>query len=279
MSPQDTLEDVINNLTPEEVRLANQWFGNLGEKEQQNVAATIKKTQEMQSKVNELHPDKPIGISLVVAGSSIISRDYEDVDLFMIPETYDNGKFMQGLLLMRGLTAELAKSNCLFRHTGGYKRGETLGNDPKEFGRPLTMYLMVDKFDFEFQRKEGDILYMPTLDSEHIIELNRRNGTNMRVLSRNYVFGRDYSNVQDSDLEVPPEKLIDFYGKQVEQGKRDEIDRRFLAFKEFTETLRCIDKTDLRNLCRKMVGVVEPTVYSIETPAVYYFRCLVNHAL
>lgn len=279
MSSQNTLEGVINNLTPEESRLANQWFDNLGEKEQQNVVATIKKTQQMQSHVNSLHPDKPIGISLVVAGSSIISRDYGDVDLFMIPETYDNGKFMQGLLLMKGLTAELAKSNCLFRHNGDYKRGETLGNDPKEFGRPLTMHLMVDKFDFEFQRKEGDILYTPNLDSEHIIELNKRSGTNLRVLSRNYVFGRDYSNVQDSDLEVLPEKLIDFYGKKVEQGVRAEIDRRFLAFKEFTETLRGTDKVDLRNLCRKMVSVVEQMVYSTETPVVQYFKCLINHAL
>ena len=251
----------------------------MGQKEQQNVVATINKTQQMKSQVNELHPDKPIGISLVVAGSSIISRDYEDVDLFMIPETYDNGKFMQGLLLMKGFTAELAKSNCLFRHNGDYKRGETLGNDPKEFGRSLTMYLMIDKFDFEFQRKEGGILYTPTLDSEHIIELNRRRGTNMRVLSRNYVFGRDYSNVQDSDLEVPPEKLIDFYGKKVAQGVKADIDRRFLAFKEFTETLKGTDKADLRNLCRRMVGVVEPMVYSIETPEVQYFKCLVNHAL
>ena len=279
MSPQNTLEAVINNITPEEVRLANQWFDNLGEKEQHNVVATIEKTQQMQSKVNDLHPDKPIGISLVVAGSSIISRDYEDVDLFMIPETYDNGKFMQGLLLMRGLTAELAKSNCLFRHNGDYKRGETLGNDPKEFGKPLTMHLMVDKFDFEFQRKEGDILYTPTLDSEHIIELNRRRGTNMRVLSRNYVFGRDYTNVQDSDLEVPPERLIDFYSKKVEQGVRAEIDRKFVAFKEFTENLRSTDKADLRNLCRRMVGVVEQLVYSTEAPQVQYLKCLINHAL
>lgn len=279
MAEQIRLEDVLNNISADEFTLASKWLNHLRDVEQQNVLATLKSVHDFQSNANREHPNKPIGWSLVVAGSSVTSDNYEDIHLFMIPETYENGGLIQKIKFTRGVAIQLEEFNCLFRGESAYKKGETLGMDPAEHGQPLTMYFMHDKPDFELQRKEGDVLYKPTLDSEHIIELNKRRKTNMRVLSRNYVFGKDYSSIKDSDLEVHPEKIIELYGSQIDKGMRIEIDKIFTEI-SYLAAQSSGNVKDLRGMCLKMLTVANLFVsHDKDALEEKYIRCLINYRI
>lgn len=241
-----TLDDVLAGISKEERHSTEKWLEKLRDVERQNVVGSLATVLALQQVGNNSYPERPVGFAMVAAGSSINSSRYNDIDLFMVPETFEHGRVMQNIVLLNhianylagmphylrsgyplggpsDLTIKAGKNgllkgfNCLFRFKDDYEPGTKLGNDEKAYGKELQMYLLLDKFDFEFQRtgKQKDIIYRPLLNAEQIIELNKRSETNMRVLGRSYVLGTDYPTTTLADLAVDPNKVVEYYGQQI----------------------------------------------------------------
>lgn len=210
-----TIDDVLIGSTREEKEKAIGWLCELRDVEIKNVIGSLATLLGVQDYANKIHPENPLGFSMIAVGTSL-TPPYTDIDLFMVPETFEHGKEIQyygalqkpltrmgEILQGRTLNEDWEGFNCLFSFCD-YERGKTLGKDKEKYGSLIQMSLLANKFDFEFPRegREGDIIYRPTLDAEELIELNRRNGTKMAVLLRSYVFAKDYSDTTRGDLKV-----------------------------------------------------------------------------
>ena len=232
------LEDVVNRrpisadsvlvgLNPEEQQIAGDWISRLRAVEGQNVTGSLATVLSMQEFGNSVHPDHKVGFAMVAAGSSLHAPEYGDIDMFMIPETFEHGRFMQSITLLswmgrllQGLPTNLQKVlpdtnqgfNCIFCFEN-YEPGKRLGKDEAVHGKQIQMYLLLDKFDFEFPRqgRQGDIIYRPGLNAEQLIQLNRRNRTHMIPLARSYVLGDDYSKSAAGNLEVTSSETVEIY--------------------------------------------------------------------
>ena len=260
-----TIDDVLKGVSEEEIQETSEWINRLRDVEQHNVLGSLATVLALQEYGNSANPDRPIGFAMVATGSSIDSTDYRDIDLFMVPETFEHGRFMQNLILLGHMSDNLRGRshpdllrvlgienpgrgyNCLFSFRD-YGAGRKLGADEAVHGKELQMYLLLDKFDFEFPRhgKHGDIIYHPLLNAEQLIELNKRNGTNLAVLARSYVLESDYSQTL-SGLEVNPDDVVDYYRQEIRRmldGVADadtylgRLDRLFQQTLDMTGSIR-----------------------------------------
>lgn len=241
-----TLEDVLSGrpisvdsalvgISEEEHQRAIEWIRKLRDVEQRNVVGSLATV--LSSKQYKAYLTRPIGFAVVAVGSSLYTSNYNDIDILIVPETFDHGKFMQQTSLLRSMGEVLQGDpegfwttslenwqgfNCIFCFED-YEPGNRPGKDEKVHGKQIQMYLLLDKFDFEFPRegKEGDIIYRPGLNAEQLIELNRRNGTCMLMLGRSYVLGNDYSQSIAGSLDIKPSEVIDLYAKVIKDAMSD----------------------------------------------------------
>jgi hypothetical protein len=180
------IEQLLINLTPDELDGANKWYNALREGEKFNVRGVLTRIQDWQNYTNARNKEPHLGLVMIVAGSSILRPDYADIDLFLIPATYNMGFELSDRFAVNMIAHKLKVNNCIarFDEDTPYQVGEKLGNDEKIHGKQLTCFLLHDKKDFERQRKPGDLIYKPNLTAKELVELNREYKSDFEVLYR-----------------------------------------------------------------------------------------------
>ena len=302
-----TPNDVLINVSEEEKQKAMDWLANLKDIERRNIVGCLGTALDVQEIANNFHPKNPLGFSMIAAGTTL-SPPYSDIDLFMIPETFEHGtkiqyySNLQKPLTMMGeeLKGDEVESsfkqywkgfNCIFNFSE-YERGKTLEKDEKRYGKLIQMSLLANKFDFEFSRdgREGDIIWRPRLNSEQLIELNKREGTKSVVLLRSYVFDHDYSSSLEGDLSVSADDAVSAYKELVaEYTQRHHFDHIGLLNQTFKEALAIQETQEeqpttalglRKQLSEKSYDLLERTsqddVYLNATPFRNYVDSLIN---
>jgi hypothetical protein len=206
--------DIFGNLTSGELEKAFQWYDALRREEQLNLNGVLRtvigvRLREKFSGLDENH-------ALLVAGSSIDSRSYSDIDLFILPRQYSThtltptgmdqsairSPFDNNSYNYCNLREALVQFNCFF---GDIERGygEYGGEHERpaafigrqDLGKEITLYLLqAGRITNDFRKRRSgsndDFVYVAT-NAESIIGFNRENGSKFLVLSRSYKPGDD----------------------------------------------------------------------------------------
>jgi hypothetical protein len=192
-------EDIFRNLSEEDFEKAQNWFQSLRREEQLNLngALTILANVNIDRKTHGLLSHD---FAVIVAGSSISSSDYSDIDLFLLPRQlsekavgittgikspFDSNDFTYRI------RPALAPFNCFYGDEEcGYGDNRPAAFEEANFGKEITAYILQEvdgEHDFRRRREEfgDDFLFVPA-HAEGMIRHNREQGSKFLVLSRGY---------------------------------------------------------------------------------------------
>jgi len=193
-------EDIFRNLSTEDFEKAQTWFQSLRREEQLNLngALTILSNVKIRKTLynKRLSPD----FAVIVAGSSISSPDYNDIDLFLLPRQLSpdvvslagtTSPFDSNHFRYNQVRAALAPFNCFYGDENcGYGDERPAAFEEAKFGKEITAYVLQEvdeKHDFRKRRRDfaDDFLFVPG-HAEGMIKHNREQGSKFLVLSRGY---------------------------------------------------------------------------------------------
>ena len=194
-----SLDELFRNLKPEELEQATRWYDALRTPEQERVAETLRVIGQTQFDLSRDMGKKIRPMAVIVAGSSIDTQTYSDIDLFLLPQISPHSDNKQ-----RGHPATMAMAQIRdrlpqyayavrYRETNPHYdlREEIPPNKLIErgLGARVTVSLFYELQGFGKRRTEkpDDLLETASpLGAEGIIRYNRENGSKFLVLSRQY---------------------------------------------------------------------------------------------
>lgn len=201
------MTDIFRNVTPEELAHAQRWFDHLRTPEKERVAKTIDVVNATQFCLQEYEQRNVEPVALIVAGSSIDTNIYTDIDLFVLNKNslgdtaYTQSGF--GIHYKRnthpGSAFKLQIDGKLpeYVYVGRYHDHllQRAGVDKAKLvaegkGAIVTMSLFyqLSRFDIVREGKKDDLIEPrdPYLGAEEIIAYNRCRCAKFLVLSRQY---------------------------------------------------------------------------------------------
>ena len=186
-------EEIFKNLTPEEFEKAQKWYDHLHQPERGRIFGTL---AVLSSSRFNLHGKKDFygdGITVIVAGTSIDTDAYQDIDLFVLTEpslenTLKDNSYRTAphTSFLRHLEDRLPKHVYVIQYPNIPIKPEEL--DKEVYGAEVTVSLFYDLEGFKEERpdKNDDLIepFNPQRDSEGIISYNQEKGAKFLVLSR-----------------------------------------------------------------------------------------------
>lgn len=201
------LEDSFRNLTRGEFDLARDWYQGLRIHESGRILETLEQIDLLRKREVDRGYTDFGPLAVIVAGSSIDSRDYTDIDLFALPQsscridTIDpksKARFNQrgnpNTVFGVELSDRLPDHSFVVSNYDN-ERSVYLHILPEDLvrrglGAIVTLSLFYEIDDFESRRPgKSDDLLLPknnALGAEDLIEYNREHGSKFLVLNRQY---------------------------------------------------------------------------------------------
>ncbi|MFH1072632.1 MAG: hypothetical protein V1743_04350 [Nanoarchaeota archaeon] len=190
------IDNIFQNLTPQELEQAQHWYDQLHPLEQERIRETLYTLDSIAFCLDTSQSEKQDDIAVIVAGSSIDTKTYTDIDLFAIPrhplsqETHaraDPKSAMAMTLADHNLPEgvyynDYGKKDCNLREIGRSSKESGLG-------AIITISLFYELTGFNARRSEhaDDLLEPPeSMGAEDIITYNREQGSKFLVLARQY---------------------------------------------------------------------------------------------
>ena len=189
------IEDVFQNLTPDEVQSAQAWLEHLRKPEIQRVQDTLRVLNGKEFYLEDLQKRKRTKIAVIAAGSSIKSQTYPDIDLFLLSQNplHSNvdldPQAEATLALSKGLPEYvefILYGKQMIRKELKYSQSMPID---EKIGARVTLSLLYLLFDFKKRRESHpDDLIEPRrpTGAEQFIRYNREQGSKFLVLSRQY---------------------------------------------------------------------------------------------
>ena len=186
------LHDTFQRLDPAEYDQAVTWYDRLRDPEKNRVRETLDTLLGYRP-----HPgDKEYKFALIVAGSSIDTDSYGDIDLFILTEeSLDEYDFFGRGNPIMVLRSQLYDKLPEYTYLVKYKETD-LRDEPSEaklleqgLGARVTVSLLYELEGFEHPREDHpDDVILPErpMRAEELIAYNRGRGSKFVVLSRQY---------------------------------------------------------------------------------------------
>lgn len=193
-----SLDETFRNLNQNELALAIRWYENLRAPEQTRVAETLRVLDQTRFDFPNDTESNVRAMATIVAGSSIDTPTYPDIDLFLLSEkslfSKNQKRKHPAATVGRLIERQLPKYSYFVR----YKETD-LSEEPAPreliatgLGARVTVSLFYELVGFQIRRNRrgvelNDVLEPAgLLDAEKIIDYNRQRQSKFLVLSRQY---------------------------------------------------------------------------------------------
>lgn len=202
-----SLEEVFRNLKPEELEQATNWYNNLRTPEQKRVAETLRVINQTQFDLSEGAGEDIRPMSVIVAGSSIDTETYSDIDLFVLAETTLHSDNLKRRHPVADFANQIKDKLPDYSYVVIYKETDLRGeHNPKSLievglGTRVTVSFFYELQGFDKRRSEkpDDLLESARpLGAEEIMRYNREQNSKFLVLNRQYIsdISRKNLNIQ-----------------------------------------------------------------------------------
>lgn len=184
------LDEVFRNLKPVELEQATNWYNNLRIPEQERVAETLRVINQTQFDLSgeDIRP-----MAVIVAGSSVDTKTYPDIDLFLLSETTlhsDNIKREHPRSVFAYQIDDKLPEYAyvvIYRETDLRQEPDPRSLIEDGFGARVTVSLFYELQGFDKRILLDDLLEPARpLGAEDTMEYNREQNSKFRVLSRQY---------------------------------------------------------------------------------------------
>lgn len=188
------IEEVFQNLTPEELQKANAWLHSLRQPEVDRVQDTLRILNRRELYLEDFRKTKRTNIAVIAAGSSIGGKNYPDIDLFLLgqyplsPEEDLDPQEEATLALRRALPLNvefIMYGKTVIR--AEIKDSQTAVDE--KVGVLVTVSLFYDLSGFRERRNShpNDLLEPKVaMGAEQLMQYNREQSSKFLVLSRQY---------------------------------------------------------------------------------------------
>jgi len=189
-----SLDSIFQNLTPDELQHASEWLKHLRQPEIPRVSETLQAINRAEFYFSS-QPRQRRRFAVIVAGSSIDTTNYKDIDLFLLSQEELNPEKTRkngiNAIIMDHLEGNLPD---LTYYTVYGPVNSDVALDKKELfarglGAAVTISLFYGLTGFSDRRTShtGDLLdpRVP-MTAEQLIQYNREQGSKFLVLSRQY---------------------------------------------------------------------------------------------
>ena len=189
------LEGIFKNLKPVEFDQASTWYESLKEPEQWRISETLQVLDRTQFYIDDETGPKLRPMAVIIAGSSIDSKTYKDIDLFLLSETSLHRDTLEFRTHPKTYVKEQIHDKLpdgvaaiIYRETDFDDDLDLTGTE-SVLGAKVTVSLFYELVGFDKRRTDKpDDLLEPAehLSSEEIIRFNHEQRSKFLVLSRQY---------------------------------------------------------------------------------------------